>query len=244
MKQVPSGRFRGVAQVTALVCDAQLLFAESLSSVLRTRFDITIPEVNPQEAGEAIEAAHSFSPDVVMLDYWLPGQDPMLTVRSILKTSPNTKVILLSSLFHPGHIEQALQTGAAGFLPRTVNVARIAEAIRRAHAGEVPVFREQLEKLSRTLEDHRADSERDLRRVLSLTDRERTVLELLTMGFSVQRIADQMFIAKTTANNHIHRILQKTGASTREEAVIIARASGYAAPAPSTQDFEGENRPE
>lgn len=212
------------AAIRVLVADAQPLFAEALGEALSRWADLTAIEDHPDDPARVIAAVEEHDPDVVVLDFWLDGDTLAGSIRA---RAPRCKVVFLSDLAGVPQIQKALHAGAASFLPKGVRVDDVAEAIRRAHAGEPLVFGDELAGLFDRLQrlDHQAAD-----RVLwlgRLTPRERDVLGLLAHGHPVEEVARHLSIGIGTARGHVHRILTKTGARSTVEAVAIARHYGY-----------------
>ena len=148
------------------------------------------------------------------------------TASLIGAADPHCKVILLSWFHGRADIDFAFKSGAVGFLPKSVTLDPLVEAVRRAHAGERPVLREEVEGLVKKL-DKRDDKRAEvLKRVEVLTPRELEILIFLSYGGSITQVAKQLSISPKTLKNHITKILAKTGAGSHTEAVAMARYCG------------------
>ncbi|MEV0941369.1 response regulator transcription factor [Micromonospora wenchangensis] len=101
-----------------------------------------------------------------------------------------------------------------GFLSRDVPPGRIVDGVRQLAEGRVVL---DPDLVLAALEV--ADS--------PLTNREREVLDVVAEGHPVQEIAERLVLSAGTVRNHLSRIMAKTGARTRWEAVRIARESGW-----------------
>ncbi|WP_228544087.1 MULTISPECIES: response regulator transcription factor [unclassified Micromonospora] len=101
-----------------------------------------------------------------------------------------------------------------GFLSRDVPPGRIVDGVRQLAEGRVVL---DPDLVVAALEV--ADS--------PLTNREREVLDVVAEGHPVQEIAERLMLSAGTVRNHLSRIMAKTGARTRWEAVRIARESGW-----------------
>jgi len=217
-----------MALITTLIADAQLMFAEALGRALASIPEFLIFDSHPTEASKTLEAVKQARPDVALLDYWIGGDGGAPTItRGILAAAPECKVIVLSWLHGPREIESALQAGAVGFLPKSQGVEVAAEAIRQAHRGENPVLPETLGLIRKTLDDRNRQGYQDWQRawekLRTLTRREIEILALISKGRRVEQVAEDLFISIRTVRNHIHNILDKTGAATQLEVVTMAR---------------------
>lgn len=95
---------------------------------------------------EAVLAANSLRPDLVILDLWLPGLSGMDAMRSLLKSLPQVKIVVLSVRQSTEQIQQAFERGAAGYVFKPSAAFDLLEAIQAVLAGRQyvsPVVRSQ-----------------------------------------------------------------------------------------------------
>lgn len=211
-----------------LIGDGQFLFADALGSALTAWSEFTVLTDHPYRAIDVLHAVADREPHVVLLDYWLSDMEGPTAIREILQRAPTTKVIVQSWFHGPEQVQAALEAGAVGFLPKSVGVAKVAEAIHRAHFGEDPVFGEKLADFVDTLRARAQAAEDVADRFTNLTAREIEIVQLLAGGGSVISIARHLGITEATARTHISRVLTKTGAASQLEAVTLARIAGLA----------------
>ena len=221
-----AAKINPVAPIRILFADSQRMFADALGRALKNDPDFQVLEEYPGGGPETIDAAVLFQPDVAVLDYWLAGMDGPAVCTAILDRVPKCRVILLSWFYRADHVQTAFDAGAVGFIPKSLTVAQLEKAIRRAHAGESPVFEQELAGLVGAVE-RRSDEAREVgARLATLTPQEIRVLILLSLGLSVNGICERLVISRGTARNHIQKILTKTGAHSQIEAVAIAQQYG------------------
>jgi two-component system response regulator DesR len=123
------------------------------------------------------------------------------------------RVVILTTFARGGYLRRALDAGAAGYLLKDAPAERLAEAIRRVHAGLRAVDPELAAE---------AWGETD-----PLTDRERQVLRLAGEGHSSARIASELHLSEGTVRNYLSEAISKVGAENRVEAARIARQKGW-----------------
>ncbi|MDQ1249947.1 MAG: hypothetical protein QG597_4324 [Actinomycetota bacterium] len=142
---------------------------------------------------------------------------------AVLGEAPPAIVLLL-----PGRSEfemtAAATVGASAVLPRTASPGAVAEAVLAVVEGRTLVAAGMAEKML-------ADFAGMLRRRreaagVDLSKREQQVLELVAEGRSNRDIAGELHISDHTVKNHVRRILEKLGAGSRTEAVVIAARVG------------------
>lgn len=129
-----------VRPIKVLIVDSQLLLADALVRVLSQAPGFTVFSDTPTNGPDAVKAVVAHRPDVALIDYWLEGMDAWAPAQALLSRLPHLKIIHLSWFHGPTQVEDSLASGAVGFLPKKLPVAKIEEAIRRAHGGENPVF--------------------------------------------------------------------------------------------------------
>lgn len=214
-------------KVTVVIADAQALFSEALAAALAAESDIAMEKGRPTGAQEVLDAVVCHAPDVVLLDHWLPGMDASSLTSTIIERSPESKVLLLSWVHSRDQIEEALRAGAMGFVPKSVGVHDVADAVRRAHQGEPLVYGPELSDLIDSLRERRETARSIFERFKSLSPRELDVLLLLAQGNQVAEVCRFLGIGTRTGNAHVGRILAKTGARSHLEAVTMAERCGF-----------------
>lgn len=211
---------------TVLIAHALPLFSHSLVLALGARPELTLLREHPGSALETIETARRLQPDVIVLDYWMPGLHGIGGVSQLVSSLPTAKVILLSWLQSNDHIREALDSKAVGFLPTSITVSELADAISLAQDGAKRLFADRVTHLLTTIAKRYEDADRKRTALASLTDREITVLRSLGRGLSQQQAARELSISAATVKVHVHNILLKTGARSSSEAVSMAQGCG------------------
>jgi DNA-binding NarL/FixJ family response regulator len=175
------------------------------------------------EAGngeEAVERCAALHPDVVLMDMKMPVMDGPDAIERILAENPGIRIIALTSFDDETFAQRAMDAGATGYLFKDVDEDDLISAIRLASQGTGVVAPEAMQALVR-----RAQNEDDTYAV-KLTDREHETLGLVARGLTNPQIADTLVVSISTVNFHVHNVLNKLGAKTRTEAVVIASREG------------------
>lgn len=166
-------------------------------------------------AEEALELYRRAQPDVVTMDYRMPGIDGVECTRKILAEFPDAKIILYSVFESEEEIWKAVQAGVRGYLTKTASaVEEVMEAITEV-AGGGSFFPASI---ARKLEARKQQQE--------LTARELEVLRMLGEGQSNKEIMDYFDLSLSTVKHHITNIREKLGAADRTQAVVIAYRRG------------------
>jgi DNA-binding NarL/FixJ family response regulator len=170
-------------------------------------------------------------PDLVLMDVRMPDLDGIAATREVLASSPDVKVVILTTFEQDDYIFGALSAGASGFLLKRTSPEELLAAIHTVAAGDSllspSVTRIVLERLARQPAPRVAGGA-----VADLTPREREVLGLVARGLSNGEIAAALVIEETTVKTHVKRILGKLGLRDRIQAVIFAYESGITQPGP------------
>jgi DNA-binding NarL/FixJ family response regulator len=206
--------------VSVLIVDDHALFRAGLRSRLELEHDIT-PVGEAATAEEAVSKAHSLQPDLVLLDLLLPGTGGQDAIPELVKVSPRSRVLVVSSQAAPSSVRQALSAGAAGYVPKRASDQELVAAIRQVAAGGGYVDPDLGAKL--VVPDRSAALE-------PLSERERDILQLLALGYTNQEIGRRRYISVRTVDTHRAHIMRKLGLETRAELVLFALANGLLGP--------------
>jgi DNA-binding NarL/FixJ family response regulator len=113
-------------------------------------------------------------------------------------------------------IREAIAAGAMAYIPKSLNRATMAEALRRVLAGET--WRPEVPG-----NDAGQEGAPMAERIAALTPQQRAILSLMAAGKPNKIIAYELGIAETTVKAHITLILRKLGVFSRTQAVLAAR---------------------
>jgi DNA-binding NarL/FixJ family response regulator len=169
---------------------------------------------------EAVAQMRTLHPDVVLLDLLLPTRGGCETIPELLRHSPKTRVLMVSSQASPGSVRRALAAGASGYVSKRVTDRELLTAIRQVAAGAGYVEPELGARLV-------ADPSPALG---PLSVRERDVLQLLALGHTNQEIAKRLYISVRTVDTHRAQIMRKLSFGSRAELVMWALANGMIGP--------------
>lgn len=174
------------------------------------------------DGGDAVAAALESRPDVVVMDLHLPTVSGVEATRRIVEELPDVKVLVVSVSGERQDVVEALRAGASGYVLKTEPAGRVAEAVGRVSRGD-PVLTEVLAGL--LLEEFRTLAAGSPG-VAGLSPRENEILRLVAQGYSYREIAERLFIAVKTAQNHVQNILTKLRLHSRYELMRFAIRRG------------------
>jgi two-component system nitrate/nitrite response regulator NarL len=201
--------------VRVLVADDHPLYRDGVVRALSGSSEIeVVAEVG--DGREAFEQIRVKEPDVALLDYKLPGLDGVAVVHAVVRDKLPTRVLLLSAFTDSSLVYEALQTGAAGYLPKEAKRDQIVDSVLACARGETVVPPELTSGLVSEIRMRAVDDGP------ALTDREREILRMIAAGKSLPEIAGELFLGVTTVKTHVQHVYEKLGVSDRAAAVAEA----------------------
>jgi DNA-binding NarL/FixJ family response regulator len=182
--------------------------------------------VGTAETGrEAVRAAVTVRPDVVVMDIQMPQMSGIDATREIGRVAPDVAVLMLTMFEDDESVFAAMRAGALGYVLKGAAPEDMIRAIASVAAGEAifgaGVARRALAYLTVPRADPAAFPE--------LTKREREVLNLIADGLPNSAIAAQLGLSPNTVGNHISSIFAKLQVASRAEAIVRARSAGLGA---------------
>jgi DNA-binding NarL/FixJ family response regulator len=202
--------------IGVVIVDDHAILRAGIRSRLQPEPDIEVVG-EAATAEQAIERCAALAPDVVLLDLLLPRRAGCEAIPELLRRSPASRVLVLSSQAAPSWVRRALTAGAAGYLSKRASDRELAAAIRCVASGEG--FVEPALGARLVVDNSQAA-------LHALSERERDVLQLLALGYTNQEIATRLFISVRTVDTHRAHIMLKLELDTRAELVMFSLAHG------------------
>jgi two-component system response regulator DesR len=150
---------------------------------------------------------------VVLTDIEMPRMTGLELAAELRRLGSPARIVILTTFARSGYLRRALDSGAAGYLLKDSPSEKLADAVRRVHAGLKAIDPELAAG---------AWGDAD-----PLTDRERQVLRLGGEGLSTAKIAADLHLSEGTVRNYLSEAISKLGAENRIEAARIAREKGW-----------------
>lgn len=217
-----------------LLVDDQELIRYGFRLVLDAEDDLVVVG-EASDGAEAVRAAGRLSPDVVLMDVRMPGTGGIEATRLLGESSPDARVLVLTTYDLDEYAFGALQAGAAGFLLKNTSPVELVAAIRAVVAGDAVVSPRITAKLIEVAVPHlgrgTATSAAD-EALAALSDREREVFLLVGRGRTNSEIAQELYLSESTVKAHVGRVLAKLAVETRVQAVIRAYELGVVSSGP------------
>ena len=200
--------------IRVLIVDDHRMITQALARIVDAEPDlVAVAEV--ADVDDAVQRCEELRPDVVLMDVGLPSGDG-ITCAATLKTLPTPpRVLVLTGSGAVEHLTRAVREGCDGLLLKTASAEELTRSIRAVNRGEVAFSTEDLARVMRTAGAPTS--------TFDLSERERQVLLCLAEGRSTADIGATLFISVHTVRSHVRHILEKLGAHSKLEAVVLAR---------------------
>lgn len=199
--------------IRVLLADDQNLVRGAMAALLSLEDDIDVV-AQAARGDDVVSLARESDPQVALLDVEMPGLDGIAVTGALREALPACRVLVVTTFGRPGYLRRAMEAGASGFMVKDAPVERLADAIRRVHAG-LRVVDPDLAAASLAAGES------------PLTGRERDVLVAARDGGTVADIARLLFLSEGTVRNYLSSAIGKTGARTRAEAARVAETRGW-----------------
>jgi two-component system, NarL family, response regulator DevR len=206
-----------------LVVDDHEVVREGLVALLERREAFSVV-AQAGTAAEAIEAAGTYLPDLVIMDIRLPDGSGIEATREIRADNPAIRVLMLTSYPDEEAVFAAIIAGASGYLLKNIRARDLIAALEAVGRGESlldpGVTEKVLERIRRIATGIYVDE------LAQLTAQERTILALVAEAKTNKEIAAEIFLSPKTVKNYVSSILAKLNLQRRAQAAAyVARHS-------------------
>lgn len=209
---------------SVLIVDDAELFREALRAAFTQEgFDVVGVAA---DAMTGIDMTREHAPNLVMLDLLMPGMSGLEVVGTMVKASPKSRVVLLTTSESAEDLLAAIKAGASGYLTKDTPLPRLVAAMNDVLSGGAAVSPAMGGKLFTALRSLLRHSGNSVSKTPELTGRELEVLGMVADGMTSREIAEKLYISENTVRNHVRNILDKLGLNSRFEAVNWAHREG------------------
>jgi two-component system, NarL family, nitrate/nitrite response regulator NarL len=215
-------------KIHLLIIDDQLVVREGLRMLIENHPGIKVAAM-ASTGTEALEMIAREKFDLVILNLELGGQSALSFIPQLREAANTTRILALTGL-RDSHIHQkAVQLGAMGVVLKEDAADRLIKAIEKIYLGEVWLERVALGTLLWHLSSRDKEAiDPQMKKISTLTEREKQVIVLIAQGLKNKQIAARLFISQTTVTHHLSSIYSKLGVSDRLELVVYAFANKLA----------------
>ena len=202
--------------VSVMLVDDHPLFRKGLNQLIELEDELQV--ISEHSNGkEAITAALTLDPDLIILDVNMQGMDGLETVKEMRNQGITSRVIMLSVSDNDEDVITAITNGADGYLLKDMEPEDIVEQIKQVATGRMAIS----DRLTHTLATALRKPNRKADNPLSgLTSRELEILKLIAKGLSNKLIARELDISDGTVKVHVKHLLKKLNFRSRVEAAV------------------------
>ena len=172
------------------------------------------------DAESFLSKINSLQINVVLMDIGLPGMNGIDGAKSAIIKNPDLSILMLTIYEESEFVFDALCAGACGYLVKKTPPARLLEAIKDANDGGSPMSSRIARQVITAFKEGKNIAATTQN--YDLSDREISVLNLLSDGYNYQEIAETLFISVDTVRHHIRNIYKKLHVHSQSEAVAKA----------------------
>lgn len=215
--------------IRVVVLHVDTLHCNHIVAALQESVDIEVIGAVTSSAA-ALAAIETGACDVVVVSASLPQAELLRLVHFVASEGYMAKMLLTDLIHSPELILDYLEEGVNGYVLVDEPLTNLIEKIRALHQDLFPVpptivpyLLKRLKQLKKLLAGEEVDQHQTRSgRVISLSKREREVLQLLGRGYNNQEIARELVIEVGTAKYHVHKVFRKLGIQKREDARYLA----------------------
>jgi two-component system, NarL family, response regulator NreC len=212
-----------------LLVDDHALFREGLQLLLETQTDFHVIG-QAANGSEALTAAESLKPDIIILDMLMPGMSGLDTLSHLRQSQPACRVIMLSMSDEEIYVHTALQGGASAYILKDTSTEDLALGVRAVIAGKIYLSPRLVERAIRSYLQNPLSVKSG---VQTLTRRESEVLQHLAQGLGGPEVARRLCISLRTVESHRSNIMHKLGLHSQLELIDYARQNHIITPTDS-----------
>jgi len=212
--------------ISLVLIDDNRLLREGLAALIHSQpgFRVLVASADVEEA---LRKAREAKPDVVLLDFGLEDHDSLSLTATVHKEIPEARVIVMGLMPLLEDVGGYVRAGASGFIMKDASFEDFFATIRAVAAGAEVLPQALTNSLfAQIVRNVTTVSKAKVLESVSLTKRERQVIELLAEGLSNKEIATRIHVAVHTVKSHVHNVLEKLALRSRLEVAAFSHAGG------------------
>ena len=199
-------------KIRIVLADDHDLVRSSLKASLKRFPDFAIIG-EARDGQQALDLVGELKPDILICDIRMPGIDGIKVAFEIKKSSPGTRMLMLSAYGDDEYVAELIKAGVSGYMLKTSELGQVVEAIRVIHHGQT-VFNPEINARLAALLPRSNQADWEL-----LSPREFKIMELVSQGITSPVIAHDLEVSRRTVDTFVDRIRLKLGFKSRAAAV-------------------------
>jgi len=203
--------------IKVFLVDDHEVVRRGVADLLETDPDLTVIG-EASSAAQALARIPALRPDIAVLDVRLPDGNGIELCRELRSKLPELNVLMLTSYTDEEAMLNAILAGAGGYVIKDIQGLQLVSAVRDVGSGRSLLDNRAAATLMAKL---RADAD-STGPLSGLSERERTLLDLIGEGLTNRQISERMYLAEKTVKNYVSRLLTKLGLERRTQAAVLA----------------------
>ncbi len=203
--------------LTVFLVDDHEVVRRGVGDLLDEEADLTVVG-QAGSVAEALARIPALRPDVAVLDMRLPDGNGVELCRELRSRMPELNCLILTSFTDEQAMMDAILAGAGGYVIKDIKGMELVSAVRTVGAGRSLLDTRAAAALMARI---RSDAQ-EPGPLATLTDQERTVLDLIGQGLTNRQIGERMFLAEKTVKNYVSSVLAKLGMQRRTQVAVLA----------------------
>lgn len=209
-----------MTKIKVLIVDDHPLMREALRVAIENETGMAVVG-EARNGNEAMTQVIALSPDVIIMDIFMPGKDGLAAISELRAMGGQKKIIALTSSTDEQTIKTALQSGALAYLNKDAQREELLFAIRKVAQGETYLGQSIVNRLAGVLYTGAASPVKNKKDDAALTPREVEIVELVGQGLTNHDIGKKLTISDGTVRTHLHHIMDKLGVANRNQLVLF-----------------------
>jgi two-component system, NarL family, response regulator DegU len=219
-----------MSELSLVIADDHPIFLEGMCTLIEIKYPEIRILARANDGLETVEAVREFNPDVLLMDIRMPKLNGLEATRILRGENRTLCIVLLTTFEERGLIEEAIESGANGYLLKQDSIDEVVKSLKAAMNGGL-LFPRRIEESPKpcpmTAGQGAGSSNREMavRRPSPLSDispREYEVFTLMARNYSNEMIARELFISERTVRNYVSKIYEITGMHNRSQLIIWA----------------------
>jgi len=205
--------------IRIVIADDHAVLLESLKGLLDSQPEFVVVGA-AANGNEAVELVRQHSPDVLVLDLFMPDSDGFEVLRTLERAGLRVASVVLTGSESQSDYVQVVRLGARGLVLKGDAPEKLFTAIRAVAEGELAFSDEVARGVLSAMAD---EPTQELATTMTrLSERERQIAFLVARGLKNKDIAQELSISENTVKRHLQSIFSKTGARDRLELAVLA----------------------
>lgn len=213
--------------VSVLVSDANQMGCQLLANAIKgsdPRFDVVACAV---DSDHIVEAATRYDPSIALVslnlkDGPLAGLQALKRLRA---SRPEVSSVMLLEESSGDLVVDCFRAGAKGIVCRKSPFEVLSKCLEKVHEGQIWASSDELHLILEAFANASPPLGRNVRNDAPLTRREEQIVDLVCQGLSNRHISDQLKLSSHTVKNHLFRVYEKLGITSRVELVLHTHQS-------------------